>query len=631
MPRSTRFDDIYYSEQDALRESIHVFIEGSGLRELWNQGRDSNEHYVVAELGFGGGLNFLNTWAEWRKNRSIPDRKGQLHYIALENFPLSAEQLQRLHQHWPSLGTYSQKLGLHYNPAHRGLQRIRLEPDVCLDLVIEDAYSYLAKRPSSDPKVDVWFLDGFSPAKNPDLWTGELFEMIVSHSDSRTRAATYSSAGFVRRNLEQAGFEVERITGFGDKRHMLKASQPTSPKSTSNSAPWFQIPGASPHDKSAVVIGAGLAGCFTAYGLASRGWKIDLVDSESAVASGASGIAQLALRCRLFNEANPLSRFYLQAYSYALSLLWALNRSCRPAFHQSGLLQQVTALNRKNSLRASAINQLYPPEIVSLNADGDFWFPEGGWVDSGALCKGLIDHKEINFLPNTKIHALQKNQNNWRLLDGNENVLSEAPVVVLANGSAAAAFKQSAKIPLQSSYGQSSQFSGELLSTLEHVVCADKSIFPAQNGVHTVSATYRQASESGELRKEDDAENQRSLEQILNLPAGSVELKQSLLGGRCHSRDRYPVVGPVPDFAAMSNDFAELSRNARANVTRQASYQGGLYINTGHGSNGLSSCPLSGEYLASLICGDSSPLNEEAMQALHPARFLIQDLKKQRV
>lgn len=631
MPRSTQFDDIYYSENDALRESMHVFIEGTGLGELWSENRDPKKTYVIAELGFGGGLNFLNTWAAWRKSRPKPDGNSRLHYLALENYPLSKDQLIRLHKQWPSLKLYSEKLGRRYKPTHKGLQRIRLEPDVCLDLVIGDALSFLADRLSTDPKIDAWFLDGFSPAKNPDLWSSKLFQTIASHSGPLTRAATYSSAGFVRRNLEQAGFKAERVTGFAGKRHMLKATSPTPCDTSRNHTPWFQMPEEKYHDKRAVVVGAGLAGCFTAYALASRGWKIDLVDSESHAASGASGIAQLALRCRLFNEDNPLSRFYLQAYSYALSLLLKLDLNHSPVFHQSGLVQQVTALNRKNKLRASAINQLYPSAVVSLNDEGDFWFPEGGWVDPCTLCHRLIDQGEINFLPNTRIHTLQKTQSNWHLLDDENTILSEAPIVVLANGSAATSFEQSAKIPLQSSYGQSSQFSGELLSTLEYVVCADKSIFPAQNGVHTVSATYRHASEPRELRKEDDTENQQSLELALSLPAGSVTLEQSQLAARCHSRDRFPVVGPVPDFATMSNDFAELSRNAKASVNKRASYLHGLYINTGHGSNGLSSCPLSGEYLASLICGDNSPLNEKTVQALHPARFLIQDLKKQRV
>ena len=118
---------------------------------------------------------------------------------------------------------------------------------------------------------------------------------------------------------------------------------------------------------------------------------------------------------------------------------------------------------------------------------------------------------------------------------------------------------------------------------------------------------------------------------MLDLSADSVELKQSQIGARCQSRDRFPVVGLLPDFLVMKDDFAELSRNARAEVNKQGSYLGGLYTNTGHGSNGLSSCPLSGEYLASLICGESSPLNIQTITAIHPARFLIQDLKKQRV
>lgn len=630
MPHSTQFDDIYYSRENALKESKHVFIEGTGLDELWKE-ENRKSQTIVAELGFGGGLNFLNTWAEWRTHKPIPDRLSRLHYTALEKHPLSTEQLKMLYKRWPSLNIYCEKLLSRLPGIHRGLLRISLEQDVCLDLVIEDAHSFLNNRLLGDPKVDAWFLDGFSPRKNPDLWDTELFRLVATHSHPQTRVATYSSAGFVRRNLEEAGFKVERADGFGGKRHMLKASDLHSPKELPNRENWFETPTEIPEQTSAVVIGAGLAGCLTAYALACRGWQVDILDSQAEVASGASGISQLALRCRLFNEANPHASFYLQAYSYAVALYSQLGIQNTNVFHPTGLLQAASALNKKSLLRPEAIDQLYPPEIVSLNDTGDYWFQNGGWADSSELCNHLINHELINFRPNTSIHSLNRSDGLWQLLDSEQKLICETSTLVLANGPAANGFLQSKHLPLQTSYGQSSQFAGPTLSGLNHVICADKSIFPGYNGMHTVSATYRDANESKKIHRDDDAKNQRSLEAMLDLSADSVALKKSQIGARCQSRDRFPVVGLLPDFLVMKDDFAELSRNAKAEVNKQGSYLDGLYINTGHGSNGLSSCPLSGEYLASLICGESSPLNTQTITAIHPARFLIQDLKKQRV
>jgi tRNA 5-methylaminomethyl-2-thiouridine biosynthesis bifunctional protein len=150
------------------------------------------------------------------------------------------------------------------------------------------------------------------------------------------------------------------------------------------------------------------------------------------------------------------------------------------------------------------------------------------------------------------------------------------------------------------------------------------------NGMHTVSATYRKAEEGLGIRAEDNARNQQALAQMLDLDRDKIVLRQSQVGSRCNSPDRFPLVGPVPTFETMAHDFAELRRNARAKIDKTPHYQAGLFLNTAHGSNGMCSIPLCAEFLASLIEGESSPLDRSMMAALNPARFLIQDLKKQR-
>lgn len=636
-PRSTTFDDIYYSDQDALAECEHVFLRGCQLARLWSENSLQGDSFQLGEIGFGGGLNFLMTWALWEQHKATNGAPARLHYTAVEKYPLSPTDIATLHGRWPALKPYSSRFLQRYQPLHQGLMRLRLGEDITLDLVLDDAASWLQQRADANPPIQAWFLDGFSPAHNEALWTPDLFRLMVSHSAPNTRLATYSSAGRIRRDLEAAGFDMERREGFGRKRHMLAATGLRSrTPSRSSTTPWFDFPRRSPTRRQAVVIGAGLAGCFTANALAQRGWQVELTDAAASVANGASGIPQLALRCRLFNADNPQARFFLQAYTYCLQRLNALDSGDKArVFHHCGLLQMESAMNARQGPRRESVAALYPAAIVSTEGEGHFLFPGGGWVDGPALCARLLEHPNITFRGGSHVAQIEHlNQDTksgtWRLYDSEGSCMGESNVLVIANGFDAARLLGS-NLPLQESPGQCSQIASMTeLRANTRVLCADRTLFPAKDGMHTVSATYRNAEEGTEIRGEDDIRNLRALSEMLAINQARLMLRQSRVGSRCNSLDRFPLVGPVPDFEAMKKDYAELRRNARATFNSTPHYHPGLYLNTAHGSNGLCSSPLSAEYLASLIDGDSSPLDRAAMAALNPARFLIQDLKKQR-
>lgn len=637
LPRSTAFDDIYYSDQDPLRESEHVFLHGCELERQWSDASPLGHSFQVGEIGFGGGLNFLMTWSLWERHKANQLHPGRLHYTAVEKYPLSPADMARLHERWPELKLFSARLLDCYKPVHQGLMRLKLGDDITLDLVLDDAANWLATRATSNPQIPAWFLDGFSPAQNEELWSLALFRLIATHSTSNTRLATYSSAGRIRRDLENAGFRVERTAGYGRKRHMLVAKGLTKPAATSpSSTPWFEIPRRECNERHAIVIGAGLAGCFTAYALAQRDWQVELLDAAAAVASGASGIPQLALRCRLFNASNSQARFFLQAYSYCLQILNTLSHEGDSPFRDCGVLQMASAMNARQGLRAESVKQMYPTAIVAVDEDGNFLFPGAGWVDSHALCTKLISHPRITFRGDCSIAEIDQagsdpKRATWRLYDNHGKKVGESSVLVLSNGFDAARLIGSHNLPLQESLGQCSQFASTAeLAANSRVLCDDKTLFPAMNGMHTVSATYRKAGEGLGIRAEDNARNQQALAEMLDLDRDKIVLRQSQVGSRCASPDRFPLVGPVPTFETMAHDFAELRRNARAKIDKTPHYQAGLFINTAHGSNGMCSIPLCAEFLASLIEGESSPLDRSMMATLNPARFLIQDLKKQR-
>ncbi len=203
LPVSPRFDDPYYSPQGGLDEARHVFLAGNGLPDRFRPG------FHIAELGFGTGLNALAAWQAWR-DAAIP---GSLRYTAFEAYPMSADDMARALAGFPPLAELARDLVATWRAGARSLSL----PGLRLHVVIGDARNTL---PDWDGCADAWFLDGFAPARNPELWGPELMQEVASHCSPNGSLATYTAAGHVRRALAAAGFSVERRAGFGRKRHM---------------------------------------------------------------------------------------------------------------------------------------------------------------------------------------------------------------------------------------------------------------------------------------------------------------------------------------------------------------------------------------------------------------------------
>lgn len=199
VPISTRFDDPYYSLDDGLAETRHVFLDGNDLPARFRDG------FHIAELGFGTGLNFLTTLLAWRAARV----QGRLYFTSFEAYLLTARQIQAAHEAFPQIAELSSQIDW-------STYSITL-PDAVLTIIPGDARQTL---PKWDGAADAWFLDGFSPAKNPELWEETLMHEVGRHTKTGGSFATYTAAGFVRRHLETAGFSITRTPGFGRKRHM---------------------------------------------------------------------------------------------------------------------------------------------------------------------------------------------------------------------------------------------------------------------------------------------------------------------------------------------------------------------------------------------------------------------------
>ncbi|MES3008161.1 MAG: bifunctional tRNA (5-methylaminomethyl-2-thiouridine)(34)-methyltransferase MnmD/FAD-dependent 5-carboxymethylaminomethyl-2-thiouridine(34) oxidoreductase MnmC [Pseudomonadota bacterium] len=665
-PYSSRFADIYFSRQGGLEETEHVFIAANRLQERWqtldtllreevstdtNSDRTPQRCFTIAELGLGTGLNFLCCWRAWQQ---LQPTHLRLHYIACEKFPMQTSMLAQALASWPELSNFSVSLLNAYPDHSPGYHRLQLHSQdggsaVTLDLYYGDAAEMLAAQPLRDRvKVDAWFLDGFAPRVNPDMWSTALLATMARLSRSGTTLSTYSVAGQVVRNLQECGFQVSKQPGFGQKRHMLHGEFVRSAQTASTSkasAPWLQLPDYTATTREVIVIGAGLAGCSAAYALARRGFHVTVLEQHGEIASGASGNRQAVLQCRLSNAVNAGWQFNLQAFLYASRHFNAIQRdSADIQWHPCGVLNLDTAFSSRRERCPEVRLEFYSEQVVrrveqqeaaalcgmAIDGGGNF-LPLGGWLNPVALCRAWLQHPLIQFVGNTPVERLEYQNRQWQIFSaGQSDAICSAPTVIIANSFAAQRFSQTACLSLTPLRGQVSYLQESAATrSLRSVVCGLSYVSPAHAGQHSAGASYSKDVSDLAISSKEHQENVAGISDHFEGRPLSVE---ALNGGRVSVRastgDRMPIAGPVPDFAALAALYPTLKQWERQAPTQLPPCLPGLYINVGHGSHGVTNCPLIGEYLASLIGNEVSPLQQPLSDCLHPARFLLRELRR---
>ncbi len=239
---------------------------------------------------------------------------------------------------------YSNYLLDNYPPLHAGIHNIELNFNnqrVILILMLGDAKAMLEEVWQSDGfRVDAWYLDGFAPALNSDMWNEKLCSVIADLSKTGTTISTYSAAGLIKSSLKLNSFTIQRKAGFAQKRHMLIGQyHATGIKQKALQQGWLQLPGANYQDKKAIIIGAGLAGCSTAAELAKAGWKITMIERESSIASKASGNPRGIVYCKLSDSSDQSANYYLNSYLFALQHYQQLAKNYSIDWQACGLLQ----------------------------------------------------------------------------------------------------------------------------------------------------------------------------------------------------------------------------------------------------------------------------------------------------
>ena len=591
VPYSAAYGDIYHSADGGAGQARHVFLHGCDLPHRW-AGRDS---FAVLETGFGTGLNFLTTWTAWRDD---PQRPVRLHFLSVEKHPFCADDLARLHALWPEFSALSDELLANWPTLTPGFHRIALDGGrVQLTLMLGDAHDCL---PQVHAGVDAFYLDGFAPDCNADLWQPRLFDALAKLARPGAVAASYTVAAAVRQGLTQAGFACEKRAGFGRKRHCLSARHAGRFQRVGSAAPQH-----------VAVIGAGVAGAAVAHALAARGLSVTVLERAGAPAQAASGNPLAVFRPLISREDSLSSRLTRAAFLHDLRAWTALGGI---EWSRCGVLHLAkgadAAMKQQQALAATAPPAGYARwvglgearELANwpVAAPGTF-YPTAGWIVPAGLCRAWLDHPAIQLKTGSAIACVQAVASGWQVLGEDGAVLADADAVVLANARDVLDLVPDQPWPLSIVRGQITQLPPGRLPAIRRVIAREGYVAPG-GGRLLVGATYEHDDDDIAPRTASDMANLARLEAILpgageHLGAGEVKGRASL---RATLPDRLPIVGAV-------------------------SGQPGLFVAAGYASRGVVWAGLLGEALADLMTQQPLPLEAELMRAIAPQRFTRPD------
>ena len=643
-PVSDKFDDVYFSNQDGLAETHYVFLEGNQLWERWVNYQEA--HFVIAETGFGTGLNFFAVTTLFREFRQKhPDSPlKRLYFISFEKYPLLLDALQQAHLAYPQFSHLAQHLQQHWLNPIQGCYRFHFD-ETTLDLWFGDVAENLPQLGDyMNSKIDAWFLDGFAPSKNPDMWNEQLYQQMFRFTKLQGTFATFTAASAVRKGLENAGFNIKKRKGFGKKRECL-SGQKTQEKLTALSTSWFHSQPANLKEQDIAIIGGGVASLCTAISLVKRGAKITIYCEDEQTALNASGNKQGAFYPQLSDDNERNIRFYIHAFAYGHQFLqWAIQQQIEFEYEFCGValcaynekaeskLNKIAKLNLPSDLYQS-LNQTELSEKVGLPLPfGGAFIPQGAWLAPRQLVQhafAFLEKKGVQIKTSQKATELSQTENGWQITTAeNETFCHE--VVVLANGHKLTEFEQTQKLPLYPVRGQVSQIpTSEKLLKLKTVLCYDGYLTPVDQAKtsHCIGASHVRDNATREFSLTEQQENQQKIQQ--NIPeewTKEVDTSGNLarIGVRCSVRDLTPMIGAVPHFSAQQVQYQNLfNLRRRKQPIEQAENYSNLYLIGALGSRGLTSAPFLGETLASLIYGEPLPMSEDLIHNLMPNRSWV--------
>ena len=615
VPCSARFGDIYHSETGALAQSRHVFLAGCGLPGAWA----GLPQWRILETGFGLGLNFLTTWHAWRAD---PQRPRLLHVVSIEAYPVSADDLLRAARAYPELMALAQALSAQWHGLLPGFHRLAFDDGhVLLTLCVGDVQTMLRAQSF---EADSIFLDGFSPDRNPAMWSPDTLKSVSRFARKGTGIATWTIARAVRDALTQCGFQVHKAEGLPPKRDRLEGrfDPAWTVRRRAPVAPSVEAPGR------CAVIGAGLAGAAVAASLARRGWQVTVLDAADRPAAGASGAPAGVLAPHVSPDDALLSRLTRAGVRATWQQLDGLSDA---SWRASGVLERRAVDAGSSTDRtvagggvrlpagwsADGPNESWHATPARLRAAGlpedaiALWHARAGWVRPALLIAAWLVKPGITFQGSSRVTRLERQGTAWALIDARGATLALADRVVLAAGFESAALAPA--LPLQPVRGQLSW--GRMhdgLALPRTPINGDGHLMAhvpdAQGSVWMTGATFDRDSTDTIPRAADIEANRERLARLNPLaaealaPAFAQGQVKSWVGVRCASADRRPLVGPVdPHDPAAWPD---------------------VWLCSAMGSRGLSFAALCAELLAARWHGEPLPLPGKLAHALDTLRLV---------
>ena len=593
---SERFDDIYFSKEDGLAETQHVFLDSNNLPDAWT-GQDS---FTIFETGFGTGLNFFSAWKLFEENS---DTSQRLDFISVEKYPVKPDDILKALEQWlPFFKGRVENFIKLYPIRIAGFHRIQVTNQITLTLIFDDINEAL---PRINASVDCWFLDGFTPAKNPEMWTDILYKNMARLSVENASYATFTAAGNVRHGLEDVGFSVEKKKGFSHKREMIvgRFNMPSSRRRTgSGKAGKDSDLRRNDTGKKIAIIGGGLAGTSCAYVLKQHGFNPVIYEAGEQLGNGASGNNVGLYNPRFSKRRDALSDFFAPAYAQLI-------RVARQAgeyidYNPCGALHLMN--DDKKQIRYSEMARNWgwddahikevtadqASEIAGIELDHDaLYLPDSGTVNPQKLCEYYAHDIEVHY--NAPI----------------QNITDlEEDIVILACASTVNKFSELSWLELENVRGQVSDVAvTDISKNLKCNLHYGSYISAQKNNVHSIGSTFEKWIDHTNVTEENHAENIHNLKSnISTLKRDNFKITGGRAGMRVATNDRFPVIGAVPNHQD-------------------------IYVSTAFGSHGIVSSIMGAHVIADLVRGGSACLPEDVLYQLSPRRFIDRAAKKGRV
>ncbi len=597
---NSKFDDIYFNTYEPLAECEYAY--SSALDGV------NKSTIVVAEAGFGVGLNFFCTIAKFKSLN-----KKSLHYIAVEKYPFSKDELASIYEQFGlDSAIYKEFLDSYHIVPNSLLRIYLLNRTIILDLYFGDILEFLEE---CEFRADIWYLDGFAPSKNPQMWSEEFLSNLACYSYKDTIIRSFSCARVVRDRLSQNGFEVGKLKGYHKKREMLQAIC-IEPKSRIKKQIWFDLPIVT-NPKTILIIGAGIAGLAIATLFKEAGFNVVVAESNEKVAQGAS--SNLAGICAPLITQPGVALGDMHMSSFLLS---------RQFYKQFGgdfvdfcgcdeYLVNDKMLSKFNhdSKFFSISNDIYPKANIDLAMQ----------IQPQNLCLALAKNLEIYY--GYEYKSLKQLESCYEVNFGNLKTI-KADLVIFANGNRA---KELFISEFSDAYMQLSSVRGQTtlvdeFMSLNRPLSARGYITKAINGVQLLGASYARGDDDALSRSSDDDENIALVDEFLSNKKPNII--GSNVGFRGYSGDRFPIIGGIHNASEYIKIYNSLLWTKNKPSNKSPVYYQNLLISAAHGSRGLSTSVLGANILLDMVLGRQICVKKSTIDALNPSRFIIRKLKK---